>query len=454
MTSRLGNHAVTIGGSIAGLLGARVLADYFDRVTVLERDRIEDRPAIHKSIPQGNHVHTLLQGGQQVMSELYPGFTAMLRESGAVPYRPGRDVVWFLPDGKAYTPRGAVHEPRDLGLESHSQSRALLEHLVRRQTAMLPNISLESGSVARGLIADGGHVRGVRREREDKVEDVDADLVIDAGGRGSQAPRWLNELGFQAPDETVIGVDLAYSSSRFRIPSSGGLEPLIFVGSTSPRSPNAAGMFLLEDGSWLVSLAGRFRNYPPTDEAGFLAFAQALQSPIIYDLITDGERVADFTHHRFPTSIQRHYERLTEFPERFVTLGDAICSFNPVYGQGMSSAAMQTAALRNILDERARQSRGLEGLAADFFPRAASVISTPWTLAAILDFIYPKTQGERPADLKDSVRYLNALESLQNEDVEVQRVSTEVLHLLKPLSVLWQEPLRRQVQARMKLRKR
>jgi flavin-dependent dehydrogenase len=452
MTNRLGNHAVVIGGSIAGLLSARVLADYFDRVTVLERDLIEDRPAIHKSIPQGNHVHTLLQGGQQVISALYPGFAAGLRESGAVPCNPGKDVVWFLPEGKAYTPRGAVREPRDLGLQGYSQSRALLEHLVRRHTVMLANVGFESGATARALIGDGGRVRGVRREREGKVDVLDADLVVDAGGRGSQAPRWLSELGFRGPDETVIGVDLAYSSSRFRIPGSDELEPMIFVGSPSPRSPNGAGMFRLEDGCWLVSLAGRFKAYPPTDEADFLAFARALPSPKVYELIKDAERLADFTHHRFPTSVQRHYEQLAEFPQGFVVLGDAICSFNPVYGQGMSSAATQAGVLHKIMRERADESRGLDGLAAEFFPQAAALIGTPWILAATFDFIYPKTQGERPADIKETIRYLNALDSLQTEDIEVQRLTTEVLHLLKPLSVLWDDPLRSRVLARLKRR--
>src|SRR5215469_5505741 len=154
MGDGLEHHAVVVGGSMAGLMTARVLADHFDSVTVFERDQIEDRPAIHKSIPQGNHVHVLLLGGQRVMSTLFPGFSEELRSSGAVPYRNGIDVAWYGAEGKAYTPSGSVREPRDLGLGSFTLSRGLLEHLIRRRTAALPNVKIESGIEIEGLVHD------------------------------------------------------------------------------------------------------------------------------------------------------------------------------------------------------------------------------------------------------------------------------------------------------------
>lgn len=444
MTERLGKHAIVIGGSVAGLMTARVLGDYFDRVSVFERDQIEDRPAIHKSIPQGNHVHTLLISGQQVMSSLFPGFIEELKRSGAVPARAGIDFVFYGTDGKSYTGTGSVKEPRDLGFEGHTLSRGLLEHLLRQRVNSLANVKLEKGIAVEGLLNGHRQVRGVRAAGSRPVE---ADLVVDAGGRSSHAPRWLTEMGMPTPEETTIGVDFAYTSAKFR-KTDYYLEPLAFVGGAPPNTRGGA-VFEIEDETRHVSLFGRFGDYPPTSEEGFLAFAKALPSPQIYEAIKDAERITDITHHRFPTSVRRHYERLPAFPDNFILLGDAVASFNPVYGQGMSSAALQVQALQQILGERAAQSRGLTGLSSAFFQKTADVIDAPWMLAANSDFAFPQTKGERPPGLAEGARYFIALDALVAEDIEVQRLVTEVFQLTKPLSVLSEEPLRSRVLARM-----
>ena len=194
-----------------------------------------------------------------------------------------------------------------------------------------------------------------------------------------------------------------------------------------------------------LTLGGRFGDYPPVDEAGFLAFTKSLYTQKLYDLIKDAKRIAEITSHRFPTVVRRHYERLETFPEGFLALGDAICSFNPVYGQGMSSAAMQAEALQGLLSERTQGTTGLEGVAGDFFARAAEVISTPWTLAASADFAYPQTKGERPKDLEQGARYFQALEALSVTDVDVQILIAEVLNLARPLADLLTESLRSRV---------
>ncbi|MGH7913934.1 MAG: FAD-dependent oxidoreductase, partial [Candidatus Binataceae bacterium] len=443
---------VVIGGSMAGLMSAAVLADYFDTITVFERDRIEDRPVLHKSVPQGNHIHALLLGGQHVMSMLYPGFTEDLKRLGAVRFRPGIDVAFYGPNGKGYNGTQSVKEPRDLGFEGHIMSRGLLEYYVRRRTMALANVKLETDSTIEGLIHDSGRVRGVRRNHATAAQSsVEADLVVDAGGRNSHASRWMLEMGVPAPEETTVGVDFAYTSTKYRKPDlNHESEPLLLVGGPPPEHKRAAGLFEIEDRTWHVSLAGRFGDYPPTDEAGFLAFAKSLPSPRLYELIKDAERVADITHHRFPTSIWRHYERLQEFPKGFLILGDAICSFNPVYGQGMSSAALQAQTLQTVLREHAAQSRTIDDLASAFFPKAAWAVSAPWTLAANFDFAYPETRGERPPGLGESAGYFAALDSLQAEDIDVQRLVTEVFQLTKPISALREEPLLSRILDRLK----
>jgi 2-polyprenyl-6-methoxyphenol hydroxylase-like FAD-dependent oxidoreductase len=443
MENHLGHHAVVIGGSMAGLMTARVLANHFAQVTVLERDYIDGRPAVHKSIPQGHHIHALLLGGLQILSSLYPDFTAKLEQLGAVRCRLGQDMAYLLPDGKAYSASGVVREPRDLGLDWYLQSRELLEHCVRQCTRALAKVRSENNCTVQGLSYNHGRVDGIRYSSSNGAVSLAADLVVDAGGRGSHVPRWLRELGFRTPAETTIGVDLAYASAKFKIPPYYD-EPERVLGAVlpNPQYPNGGAISEIEEDTWHVSLVGRFGQYPPTDEAGFFAFAKSLHTPKLYELLKDAERITDIVQHRFPTSVQRHYERLTAFPEGLLVLGDALCSFNPAYGQGMSVAALQVKALQQVLTERAAQPQGLDGLAQTFFPKVAEVITTPWLLAANLDLLFPQTKGERPPDLEEGVRYFAAVDALTKEDVEVHRLLTEVFQLTKPLSVLNEEPLR------------
>jgi 2-polyprenyl-6-methoxyphenol hydroxylase-like FAD-dependent oxidoreductase len=441
----LGDHAVVIGGSLAGLLTARVLSEFFARVTVLERDEIADSPAIHRSIPQGNHFHGLLQGGQQVLAALYPGFTEELGALGGVRLWMGRDAVWYLPDGKAYNFTGSVREPRDLGFEGYSASRGLFEYLIRHRTQALPNVELKTGIVVHALAHRDGRVWGVHCR---DARSVAAELVVDAGGRGSQAPSWLEAMGFVRPAETTIGVDTAYSSAYFRRPASYAGEAAIFIVGPPPHFLKRGYVATVENERLLVSLIGRF-VHPPTDEPGFLAFAHSLHSPFLYELIQQTERLTTIAHHRFPSSVQRHYERMPAFPEGFLVLGDALCCFNPVYGQGMSAAALQAKVLHEVLAERSAWSRELAGIAAEFFPRAADINRAPWVLAANLDFAYPQTRGERPGGMEQQGRYLAALDQLQVEDVEVQRLVMEVFQLTRPLAALQEEPLRSRVLARL-----
>jgi 2-polyprenyl-6-methoxyphenol hydroxylase-like FAD-dependent oxidoreductase len=452
MPNSIGSQALVIGGSIAGLATARILSDLFDHVTVLERDVIEPRPAARKSIPQGNHLHVLMLGGQRVLSSLYPRFTDRLEQLGSVRCRFAKDLAFYTPSRKSYSLTGSITEPRDLGIDVFSQSRELLEHAVRQATLEIPNVNFESGVTVQGLIYDGSRVRGLRFDGAEGSRTLEADLVVDNGGRGSRAPKWLAELGFEQPEETTIGVDFAYASARFRIPSSyHEPERVMLFGGPPPNYPSGGGISAIENDTWQVSLAGRFGKYPPAEREGFFAFIRELPTPKMYEFIKDAEQVTDFYQHRFPTSVQRHYERLSAFPEGLVVLGDAICSFNPVYGQGMSSAMLQVQALQNLLNERIAKGDGppLAKLATAFFPRAAEVIATPWILASAFDFAYPQTKGERPPNLGEGAAYFAALDALSVEDPEVHQTLVEVFQLARPLLSLWHEPLFSRVNARL-----
>jgi len=454
MPKRLGGNAVVIGGSMAGLMTARVLADYFESVTVLERDHIEPGPALHKSIPQGNHVHGLLVGGQRVMASLYPDLAENLAKAGGTRARFGRDFVAWLPSGKAYNFSGSAREQHDLGMDFYCQSRGLLEHTVRQGTLRHANVTIQSDSTVQELVWRDRQVAGVGYTRHGESQSLVTDLVVDAGGRGSHAPRWLTDIGFQTPGETTIGVDLAYASAHFRVPADYNRRECFLMfdwpspdSAKSTISANGAVMEIIEGDVFHLTLAGRFGDYPPRDEAGFMAFAKKFRTPKLYELISDADRLGEITTHRFPTSVRRHYERLSEFPDGYVVLGDAIASFNPVYGQGMTSAAQQVQALGEVLEERTAQGRDLAGLALSFFPKAAEVVANPWALAGNVDLAFAKTQGERPPDHAAQLSYFGALDALAGQDAEILRLFWEVMNLCKPVSALTEEPLRSRVVA-------
>jgi 2-polyprenyl-6-methoxyphenol hydroxylase-like FAD-dependent oxidoreductase len=438
-------HAIVTGGSISGLIAARVLSDYFDRVTILERDDIENRPVIHKSVPQGNHLHALLNGGQQALSALYPGFTDDLRRLGANRVMLGRDVAWYLPDGKAYSPSGSLREPFDVDLDGHCASRGLIEYAIRRRTQEVPRIRIETGKTVRELIFREGRVYGVRCDNGQLFE---AEMVIDATGRTSHAPQWLTAVGCPAPRQTTIGVDTAYSTANFRAPDWYDGESLVFITGPAPTYSRRGYIIRIENGALLVSLIGRFGDYPPTDREAFLGFARELHCDLAWRIIKDAEQLTSIAHHRFPVSVQHHYEELS-VPDRFITIGDALCTFNPIYAQGMSAAARQVKLLGEVLSEHLSQGRGPDGIAANFYSRATELNSTPWNLAAGFDFSFPQTRGERPSGAEERARYFAVLDRLQAEDPEIRRLMTEVFHLVTPLSALLEEPLRSRVRARM-----
>jgi 2-polyprenyl-6-methoxyphenol hydroxylase-like FAD-dependent oxidoreductase len=431
----LGERAIVVGGSIAGLSCATVLSEYFDEVVVLERDKIEPGPIPRKSVPQGRHIHSLLASGHRVLSALYPDFTKLLKDSNAIHYRIGVDTAYYFPDGMAYTLFGMWREPCDTGIDVYSQSRALVEHLVRQCTLKRSNVTIKSGCDASNIYANDGAVKGVQFFEEGRLTRLASNLMVDASGRGSRAVHWLNELGYEAPAESSIGVKFAYASARYRIPA-GYNDTARVVLVVSADFPSGGILQEIEDRTWIVSLGSRFGTYPPIDEAGFLSFARNLHSPRIYELIVDAERIEDINGYRYPASLWRHYEQMRSFPSGFIIIGDAMCSFNPIYGQGMSVALLQVDALAKMLMRIRESGNGLQSLSVNFLRAAAKINQTAWTLAANLDLAYPQTIGDRPRFMGLRMRYSSALDALARRDPVLTSLLYEVYHLIKPISAL------------------
>jgi 2-polyprenyl-6-methoxyphenol hydroxylase-like FAD-dependent oxidoreductase len=271
-------------------------------------------------------------------------------------------------------------------------------------------------------------------------ETLPADLVVDASGHGTLTRGLLESIGHALPKETTIGVDLAYATAVFAIPADAPQDwKGVFSFPHAPQSSRGALLLPLEGERWIVTVAGRHGERPPGDADGFMTYVQQLRTPTIYKAIKHARRLGEIARFGFPMSWYRHYERLETFPRGLLPLGDAVCRFNPVYGQGMSVAAQEARALSQLLAIRAGERDPLEGLAPSFFAAASTLIETPWATAAIPDFAYPDTRGERPADLEQRFKVGLALNKLAAREPAVHKLVAEVQHLLKPRSV-YQEP--------------
>ena len=424
-------HAIVLGASMAGLLTARVLSEHFDRVTLIERDPVADHPEARKGQPQTRHLHGLLASGLEIMSRYYPDLMEALEAGGAIVGDFGENMRWCT--------YGGYRQRFTLGAKAALMSRPFLEHLVRTRTLAHDNITLVDNCAVRRLTttADRTHVVGVeieRRHQEGAIAALTADFIVDCTGRGSRTSQWLAELGYSAPAESEVKVNVGYATQIFRRNLGDDYaKDWILITPEAPRETRFGGMFPIEGNRWIVSMGGWAGDHAPTDPAGFLEYARTMPTPVIYNMMCNSEALTEVYPHKFNSSLRRHYEKLTHFPAGYLVLGDAVCSFNPTYGQGMTSAAMQAAALDELLTQRGGE---VAGIAPDFFARAAKIIDTPWQLAVGEDFRYPQTTGPKPAGIDLLNRYVAAVHRATLVDPEVGRAFAKVMNLMAPPSSL------------------
>lgn len=436
MTNRVGERAVVLGASMAGLLAARVLADSYDEVLVVERDAITGTTTARKGVGQGRHVHGLLARGQQILDELFPGFTQEAVEAG-VPTGDLGELRWFF-NGRRLT-------PGTTGLICVSATRPVLESRVRERVVALPGVTLLERHDIVGLVADESrdNVTGVRvRSQEQGSEErtIDAGLVVDTTGRGSRTPVWLEGFGYERPDEERIRIDLSYTTRRFRLRDETVLNGDLSINPvSSPSHRRGAFLSRIEDGLVVVSLTGVLGDSAPADLEGFLEWTRTLPVSDIYDVIHDAEPVDDGAVFRYPASRRRRYERLSRFPGGFLVLGDAACSFNPVYGQGMTVSALEALVLREHLGRGAVDPKA-------FLADIAGVIELPWQLSASADLGYPEVEGERTPEWEAAGGYMAALHAAATVDGEVTATFMRVMGLVATPDVLMSPDMLRRVE--------
>lgn len=423
-------HAVVIGGSLAGLLAARVLSGHCERVTIIERDPIRDEPEARKGQPHVRALHGLLASGGEILQELFPCLLDDLRQAGALVNDMGETMHWYV--------AGGYRRRMRFGKLSIGVSRPFLEWLIRGYVLGLPNLTLCDGRGVAALVAssDQRRVVGVQLagNAQPGAETLRADLVVDASGRGTSATRWLRELGYAPPPESVVNVDVGYAHRLYaRDPEDPRTRSWIFVTPVAPAERRVAGAFPVEGNRWLVGMGGWFGDHPPTDEAGFRAFARSLPAPDVAEIVEQCAPLSPIGSYKYAASTRRHYERLSRFPEGYLVLGDAICSFNPVYGQGMTSAAMQARVLGRLLAERQGT---IDGIARPYFRQVAKIVDIPWQLAVGEDFRFPEAIGRRPPGTHAINSYVSMVHRASHHDPLVSKAFLEVMNLLKPPSSL------------------
>jgi 2-polyprenyl-6-methoxyphenol hydroxylase-like FAD-dependent oxidoreductase len=426
---KLGRRAVVIGAGIGGLSAAGALAQHFERVDILERDRLSTSPGSRSGTPQDRHPHGLLAGGLRALDRIFPGYERDLAAAGAVPVTFARDVQFERPDV-------GVLPKRDFGIPVLCATRPLIELVLRRRAEAVANVTLQPASRVIGFVpaAGGAGARGVQFVNgSGRFETLDADLVVDGSGRGAPTLTLLDALCWDRPQVTEIGVDITYATAVVEIPRNATTEWKAVL--TLPDPPHVALHAIIlptEGGRWITAIADHNVTARIETWEAFLEASRSLITPTVYNALRDAQPPEGIRHYRFPMSAWKHFERLPRLPRGVLPITDALCRFNPIHGQGMSSAAKQAFLLQNVVDRAVADPDPIAALQAGFMAEVASVLETPWNMSTSADLAFPQTRGERPDNFAEARQFEAALFRAAVIDPVVHRAMIEVAQLLQP----------------------
>ena len=418
-------NAIVVGAGMAGLMAAAVLAEFFTRVIIIEKDELPHEPSLRKGVPQGAHVHTFLGYAVEAMEKLIPGLMEQLYVAGAVRIRRNLDILFH--DSFGPTPI------RDVGILTPSVTRPLLEHVTRLNVLALANVTMSDST---RLIAfenhSDGHVTGVSIKKNGcDTEMISADLVVDCTGRGSRMPRWLENQGYGPVKTQKLEIAMAYTSGLFRPPPEWRDSSWACLMLAIPPALRAAYLTPVDGDLWLATMYGRAGDNAPRDHQGFVDWTSGLAHPVIHERLVQAEPVGKLHSYKIPSGIWHRYDHMDRFPEGVLPLGDSFTSFNPMYGQGISLAAAQALSLRRALTLCAKQGSDRD-LARSYFAGCVDINDTGWSVMETRDLAFPSTKGSKPADLEERWRIGRAIRLLAEQDPDVHALVVRVTHLLEP----------------------
>jgi len=419
-------RAIVLGASIGGLLAARVLADFYRTVTVVERDVLPAGPVNRRGVPQGSQIHALAARGAQILDELFPGFLDGLVAGGAPIWNDGDYSKLCISVGGHQLVRSG-RSPKPQAMSICFPSRPFLEWNVRQRVRAIPNVTILDGHDVVSLMStrDRDRVTGARivDRASGRETTLTADLVVDATGRGSRTPIFLGALGYGRPPEDELLVHLAYASQPLRIPRGAVREDFIAV-FPEPGRPKMFGLIRYENDTWMFAVGVMAGHEPPSQRADMLAFAADFAPAHVLAAVSTAEPLGDVRHYRVPSNRWRRYDKMRRTPEGLLVFGDAICSFNPIYGQGMTTAAVEAMVLRDCLR------RGERNLPPRFFRASAKKVRVAWQTAVGSDLALPEVNGPRPLSMRISNTYLDRVMTAAETDTVVAQQFIQVIGMI------------------------
>ena len=413
--------ALVVGGSIAGMTSARVLSDLFQKVIIVERDAFPEEPGVRKGLPQSDHIHVLMPQGAFVLERLFPGLFREMRKNGSFIIDGVRDLAFKF--FGSWMPR------KESGLPYFIQSRAFLDWHVHSRLETIDNIeTIENADVTSLLTnSEKNQITGVVINGKDGKREIAADLVVNAAGRGSRVPRWLEELGYMRAPKSEIGLGITYASRVFEAPDVAYDWYANVIYPKAPESSRLGYLFRQEKGRWIVTLSSYFDEPAPITDESFMAFARSLEEPDIYEFLQKATPVTEIKTFKYPSARRRHYEKVRRFPAGLITLGSAVCSFNPIWGQGMTSAILQADALGDCLRRYGLRS----DLFRFYYKKQKKICDIPWLLAGASDFRYPEVTGKRPFGLGLVNWYNGKFFQMMANDLEAYKEFAKVIYFMQ-----------------------
>jgi 2-polyprenyl-6-methoxyphenol hydroxylase-like FAD-dependent oxidoreductase len=423
-------HAVVLGAGMAGLFTARVLSDQYERVTLVDRDPLPAGPGVRRGVPQARHVHGFQARGVEIVRELFPGLVQELEEAGASVIDDLSKLHFSI------TGHLLCQAPHPMAPVLVA-SRPYLEYAVRRRVEALPGIRFRDCLEVSGLLherrGNDAVVTGVRvvPPGGGAEDELVADLVVDATGRGSRAPAWLEELAYERPREERIAVRVGYASQTLHLDDP-GTDMRFAIEGRRPGTDVGVALFGCERGTWTFTVLGAKRAIPahPTRE-WMLSVAEEWLPRWALDVVRNAEPLGGVVAHGHAASVRRRYDLLDRMPDGLAVTGDAVCAFNPIYGQGMSVAAEEALALR------AARAEGSHDLARRTLKGAAATIAQTWDLAAGSDLAYPEVEGDPTRAMRVINRYVHRVLTAAETNPEVARRFMAVAGLVAPRTAIF-----------------